>query len=98
MTFSIANYLFNGLTNLNDGFDAPSIIYVSQSDFEIVLNRAEAKNINIWGIEPWLNGEFYDVEIYEDYGLSANDPNWYRQAFEKFKKENRNLQYAITFG
>ncbi|OAV02162.1 hypothetical protein AO366_0425 [Moraxella catarrhalis] len=98
MTFNIANYLFDGLTNLNDGFDVPGIIYVSEIDFEILLNRAEAKNINIWGIEPWFNGEFYGVEIYEDYNLPANDPNWYRQAFEKFKKENRNLQYAISFG
>ncbi|WP_066800705.1 hypothetical protein [Moraxella oblonga] len=98
MTFNIASYLFEGLTNLNDGFDSPNIFYVCQDDFEIVLNRAEQKNINIWGIEPWLDGEFYGVAIYEDYGLSANDPNWYRQAFEKFKKENSHLQYAITFG
>ncbi len=98
MNFDIADYLFNGLTNLNDGFDIPSIIYVSESDFEIVLNRAEEKGINIWGIEPFLEGEFFGVEIYENYGLPANDPNWYRSAFEKFKKENRNLQYAITFG
>lgn len=50
LDMSIANYLFNGLTNLNTGFDAPNIIYVCQRDFEIVLNRIQVKNINIWGI------------------------------------------------
>ena len=40
-------YLFEGLENLNDGFDAESIIYVSEQDFETVLNRAEAQNIAI---------------------------------------------------
>lgn len=95
---AIKAYLFDGLTNLNTGFDAPSIIYISENHFEIVLNRAEEKDINIWGIEPWLDGLFFGVEIYEDYELPANDPNWYRTAFEKFKNKNRNLQYAITFG
>lgn len=98
LDMSIANYLFRGLTNLNTGFDAPDIFYVCQTDFEIVLNRAEQKNINIWGIEPWLDGEFFGVAVYEDYDLPANDSKWYRTAFEQFKKENPNLQYAITFG
>lgn len=98
MSFNIKDYLFEGLTNLNDGFDAPSIIYVSESDFEIVLNRAEEKSINIYGIEPWLDGLFFGVEVFEMYDLPANDPNWYRTSFEKFKKRNRNLQYAITYG
>ncbi|WP_416189029.1 hypothetical protein ACM67B_06985 [Neisseria sp. CCUG17229] len=44
-------YLFEGLENLNDGFDAESIIYVSEQDFETVLNRAEAKNIAIFRLD-----------------------------------------------
>jgi len=53
--------VFNGLENLNYGFDSESIYYFSESDFEIVLDRFEKSGIAIFGIEPWLNGDFYDV-------------------------------------
>lgn len=89
--------VFYDLQNRNDGFDAESIYYFSQSDFEIVLNRVEKLGIGISGIEPWLNKEFYDVKIVEDYGGISTDSNWYRKAFEEFKKENENLLYAASY-
>ncbi|MRN39025.1 hypothetical protein CRG49_001230 [Neisseria sp. N95_16] len=90
-------YLFEGLENLNDGFDAESIIYVSEQDFETVLNRAEAKNIAIYGIEPWYERDFFDVRVYDFTGYEANDPRWYRAAFEEFKSEQSGLMYAMTY-
>lgn len=94
----LETYIFQGLKNLNDGFDAETIYYFSESDFEIVLNRAEKLGIEIYGIEPWQNGGFYDVKIYEDYETTADDPNWYQTAFAEFKKENEILQYAASYG
>lgn len=91
-----ANVFYN-LKNMNDGFDAESIYYFSQSDFEIVLNRIEKLGIGIYGIEPWLNREFYDVKVAEDYGGVTTDSKWYRKAFDEFKKENENLLYAATY-
>ncbi len=70
-----ANVFYN-LKNMNDGFDAESIYYFSQSDFEIVLNRIEKLGIGISGIEPWLNREFYDVKVVEDYGGVTTDSKW----------------------
>ncbi len=89
--------IFYNLKNRNDGFDAESIYYFSQSDFEIIINRIEKLGIGILGIEPWLNGEFYDTKVVEDYGGISTDSKWYRKVFEKFKKENENLLYAASY-
>jgi len=89
--------VFNGLENLNDGFDTESIYYFSESDFEIVLDRVEKNGISIFGIEPWLNGDFYDVLSFEDCKTGANDPKWYRKAFSEFKNRGKNLMYSASY-
>ena len=89
--------IFFGLKNLNDGFDSESINYFSESDFEIVLNRVEKNGIGIYGVEPWLNGDFYSVRVHEELNAEPNDPNWYREAFSEFKKSGENLQYSATY-
>lgn len=90
-------YIFYGLENRNDGFDSELIKYFSESEFEIVLDRIENLKIGINGIEPWLNGEFYDVMLPEEFNSIATDPKWYREAFSEFKKQNRELLYAATY-
>ncbi len=89
--------IFKGLENLNDGFDSEMNYYFSESDFEIVLDRVEKHGISIFGIEPWLNGSFYDVLGFEDYKTVPNDPKWYRKAFEEFKSHGENLWYAASY-
>ena len=89
--------VFNGLENLNDGFDSESIYYFSESDFEIVLKRVQKLGIGIMGIELWLNGEFYDVKVVEDYNTFSTDPKWYQTAFAEFRINKRNLQYAASY-
>lgn len=89
--------VFNGLENLNDGFDSESIYYFSESDFEIVLDRVEKNGIAIFGIEPWLNGDFYDVKNFEDYKTVASDPKWYRKAFAQFKESGKKLMYSASY-
>ena len=90
-------HVFYGLTNLNDGFDAMSIKYFSETDFKIVLERVKEFGIGITGIEPWKDGEFYDVMIYEMVTNNPADPEWYLKAFEDFKKDDKNLQYAASY-
>jgi hypothetical protein len=89
--------IFIGLKNLNDGFDSESINYFSESDFETVLNRVEKYGIGIYGIEPWLNGNFYSVRVHEELNAEPNEPNWYREAFLEFKKSGKILQYSATY-
>lgn len=89
--------IFIGLTNLNDGFDSESIKYFSAQDFIIVLDRIQKLGLGIYGIEPWLNGEFYDVKGYEDYSSDPTNPKWYRNAFDEFIKLGKELQYAASY-
>ena len=89
--------VFNGLENLNDGFDSESIYYFSESDFEIVLNRVQKLGIGIMGIETWLNGEFYNVKVVEDYNTFSTDPKWYQKAFAEFRINKKSLKYAASY-
>ncbi len=89
--------IFLNLKNLNDGFDSDSIRYFSESDFEIVLERIEKLGIGIYGIKPWLEGDFFDVKLNEDYRKKATDPKWYKKAFSEFKKQQPKLQYSATY-
>ena len=94
-------YIFEGLANINDGFDAESINYFSEADFRTVLDRAENFGLEIYGIEPWENGEYYDCAVFESYRDSARDaadPNWYRSAFNDFANKNVELQYSASYG
>ena len=89
--------IFYGLQDLNTGFDAEPVKYFSESDFQIILERAEELGLGIYGIEPWRDGEFYDVLTHEDYQTSPTDSNWYKEAFRTFKNQEGNLLYAATF-
>lgn len=89
--------VFYGLTDLNNGFDAPSIKYFSAADFETVLNRVKEQGLGIIGIEPWKNGEFYDAVSYEEFTDHPADPGWYLMAFKSFRKRNENLQYSVSY-
>jgi len=90
-------YIFVGLTNLNDGFDAQVIRYFSESDFRIVLERVEKLNITIHGIEPWKDESFFDVLTYEDFNSAETDSTWYWKAFQKFIDTGEQLKYAASY-
>lgn len=91
------SHIFYGLTDLNTGFDVKTIKYFSREDFEIVLDRCERNGIGIYGIEPWREGEFYDVWTTGDFNCEPTDPVWYRMAFEDFASCGVELQYAASY-
>jgi hypothetical protein len=93
----LEEYIFYDLKNINDGFDAETIQYFSETDFEKVLKRCKKHNLGIYGIEPWLDGEFYDVITFEQVSRSPDSSDWYFKAFEKFKAESLELQYSATY-
>ncbi len=90
-------FIFVGLANLNDGFDSKSIKYFSPKDFEIVLSRVQKYGIGITGIEPWKNGEFYGVAVYEDYTENPTDSKWYKDIFDQCLKSGIELQYSASY-
>ena len=88
--------VFYDLKNLNDGFDKETIHYFSESDFEIVLERAEYFGIGLYKVEPWLDGEFYAVAAHDDFKKKATDSRWYKKAFLTFKTRQPGLSYSAS--
>lgn len=91
-------YIFNGLQNINNGFDVESIKYFSEKDFSIILDRVEKYGLEVYGIEPWKEGEYFDCKVWESYSSSPADATWYSTAFKSFTDKNENLQYSATYG
>lgn len=89
--------VFKGLEKLTDGFAEETVPFFSESDFEIVLERAEYFGIGIYNIEPWHNGELYDVITHENLKKKATDPRWYKKAFQTFKSRQPGLRYSATY-
>lgn len=91
-------YVFHGLTDINTGFDPREIKYYSEEDFEVVLIRIKTLGLGVYGIEPWRNGKFYDVRVYEDYAKDPTDPAWYLEAFDQLKTSGKDsLQYSASY-
>lgn len=90
-------HVFVGLKNLNDGFDSSDIKYFSEHDFEIVIHRVKELGLGIYGIEPWKDGEFYDVRVHEQSTEDPTDPSWYEEAFRDFKNSGDKLLYGATY-
>jgi len=90
-------YIFEGLKNINTGFDSENIKYFSSDDFKIVLQRAEQYGLGISGIEPWKDGDYYDCEVYESHSTLPSDSEWYYSVFDNFLKRNEELQYAASY-
>ena len=97
----LSKHIFQGLKNINDGFDAMSILYFSEEEFAIVLDRIEDYGIGVFGIEVWIEGDFYNVQNYETYTKDPRDRDatqkWYRKAFDLLRAENKNYQYSATY-
>lgn len=93
----LEKHIFKGLTDLNNGFDADSIKYFSKEEFEIVLERIEERGLGIYGIEPFKNGGFYGVWVFEEFDCKPTDATWYRLAFQDFADSGEELQYSATY-
>jgi len=97
--------LYNSLTDLNTGFDAPSIKYFSETDFITIMTRCKDNQVDIYGIESFTkNGEFIDCIVKEMYIDDENNDNnlWYLEAFQDLKNKmnliaiNNNIQIIYT--
>lgn len=94
------NYLLNDIfKDLVYDLDecAPTIFFFNEKDFTIVLERVKKYGVGVYGIEVILNGEYFGVEVFEDYDASPEDSNWYTAAFTKFKSRNLDLRYSASY-
>lgn len=85
------------MDDLNNGFDAATIPYFNEAQFEIVLQRVKAlKAIGVYGIETYKGGKFWTVDTFESYNSYPQNPDWYEAAFEKFKDAGE-FMYSASF-
>lgn len=95
----LKKFIYEGLTNLNTGFDSPTIYYFNEAEFQIVLDRVKKLGLGIYGIEPWtlVDNHYFDTKVNEDYCKEPTDFDWYYDAFEKFKRTGEKLQYSASY-
>ena len=89
--------IFCGLLNSTTDLHASTICYFSEEDFAVVLDRIEHYRCGIYGIEPYLNNEYFDTEVFETNGGDPCDPKWYRGAFDSFRNYRSGLEYSATY-
>ena len=89
--------IFTGLKNLNDGFGKDGEQFFSESDFEIVLQRAEHFGLSIYSIKPWIKNEVLEASFHEDHKKKATDPKWYKKEFLTLKTSQMGLFYSAKY-
>jgi hypothetical protein len=90
--------IYAGLTDLNTGFDSPLIGHFSPEDFLTVIDRCEALNVRVIGVEvfttdvepPWKVG-LLGVEISPEDGY-----DWPRRLVREYQ-ERSDITICATF-
>jgi hypothetical protein len=90
--------LYAGLTDLNTGFDSPLIGHFSPEEFLIMLDRCEALNVEVIGIEvfttdvePPSKVQMVDIEISPVPGY-----DWARRFVREYMEES-GITISATF-
>ncbi len=93
----LAQNIFIGLKNMNDGFDDSSNQYFTESDFELALQRIEHFGIGVFIIETRLDSKQFETFNHETFKKKATDPKWYNKAFMTLQKRQTGLLYFATY-
>jgi len=99
----IYKHIYNGLHDSIDTSANPNTIYFTQDRFEIVLGRVKEHGIGIYLIEASHMPEgakryqLYDISTFESSDSTPLDPEWYCNAFEKYKALGIDLRYRASF-
>jgi hypothetical protein len=91
--------IYDGLTDLNTGFDSPLIGHFSPEDFLTVIDRCESLNVRVIGIEvfttdvepPWKVQMLWIEISPEDGGY-----DWARRSVRKYM-ERSDITISATF-
>jgi hypothetical protein len=89
--------IFTDLKTLNDRFSEEGVQYFSESDFGIVLDRAEHFGLSIYSIAPWSKDETHEISSHEDHKKKATDPKWYKKEFVTLKTRQEGLLYSAKY-
>jgi len=93
----LEQYIFTDLKNLNNGFEKDGQQFFSETDFEIILQRAEHFGLSIYSINPWVKNEVLEASSHEDHKKKATDPKWYKKEFLTLKSSQSGLFYSAKY-
>lgn len=88
--------VFYDLENRNEGLEEDKN-YFSENDFASILLRAEHYGIGIYDMEAYHDQKLYGSDNHEVYRKKATHPQWYKSAFGKFKRAQKDMLYRATF-
>lgn len=88
--------VFFDLENKNEGLEADKN-YFSEIDFASILLRAEHYGIGIFDMEAYHEGKLYGTDNHEAYRKKATHPQWYKSAFGKLKRAQKDMLYRADF-
>ena len=89
--------IFTDLKNLNAGLAEEGIKYFSESDFGIILDRAEHFGLSIYNITPWIKSKTLEASSHEDHKKKATDPKWYKKEFKTLKTRQEGFLYSAKY-
>ena len=88
--------VFFDLENKNEGLE-PDRNYFSEIDFATILIRAEHYGIGIFNMEAYNDGKLFGTDNHEAYRKKATHPQWYKSAYGKFKRAQKDMLYRADF-
>lgn len=90
----LESHVFKGLKSEADKSGAH---YFSETDFTVVLEKAEHFGIGLYKIETLLKNKAFEVVTHENHKKKATDPKWYNKAFLTLKSKQEGLAYSATY-
>ena len=93
----LEQHIFTGLKNRNESFKKTGKKFFSESDFEIILQRAEHFGLSIYSIEPCTKSEVLEASSHEDHKKKATDSKWYKKEFLTIKTTQSGLFYSAKY-
>jgi hypothetical protein len=88
--------VFYDLENNNEGLD-PERNYFTENDFKTIMIRAEHFGIGLFNMEAYHDGKLFGTDNHEAYRKKSTHPTWYKSAFGKFKRAQKDMLYTASF-
>lgn len=98
----IYKHIYQGLHDSIDTSVNPNTVFFTEEQFEIVLERVKEHRIGIYLIEALHLPEgakryqLYDITTFESSDTTPLDPEWYYNAFERYKALGIDLRYRAS--
>ncbi|MCW3077940.1 MAG: hypothetical protein JWO32_2549 [Bacteroidetes bacterium] len=92
----LKRHVYTGFSKLTEQENAEQVYCFTETEFEIVLQRAQFLGLGITRIKLWSNNHLVNA-ICPNPGVEPNDPTWYLNAFWHSQTLGFTLTYTASF-